>query len=75
MTAVKIDPNDRKGVGLVSGRKVILPFDFGDEVTVKSGIDGVVTGYCVRKGSVEIEVSWFANGDAKSAWFPEWRLG
>jgi hypothetical protein len=57
-------------------RCVILPFEFGEAVMVggSKGLAGVVTGYCLRAGYAEVEVAWFANGDAKSAWFPDWRV-
>jgi hypothetical protein len=57
-------------------RCIILPFELGQAVMVggQNGMVGVVTGYCVRKDNTDIEVSWFSNGDAKSAWFPDWRV-
>lgn len=40
-----------------------------------TSIVGIVTGICFRLvRAPTIEVSWFANGDAKTAWFEEWRL-
>jgi hypothetical protein len=57
-------------------RCLILPYEFGEAVVVggSQGLTGVVIGYCIRKGYTDIEVAWFSNGDAKSAWFPEWRV-
>jgi hypothetical protein len=58
-------------------RRIVLPYEFGETVVVggRGRLTGVVTGYCVRKEYVDIEVAWFSNGDAKSAWFPDWRVG
>jgi hypothetical protein len=58
-------------------RCIILPYDFGEHVVVggKEGLSGQVTGYCIKKGYLDIEVAWFSNGDAKTGWFPEWRVG
>ena len=52
------------------------PFDIGETVRVdgKTGIEGRVTGYALYAATCEIRVEWFANGDAKSAWFPDWRV-
>ena len=49
----------------------------GDHVNVDSdkSIIGVVTGFNFRRTQdPTVEVSWFHNGDAKTAWFEEWRL-
>jgi hypothetical protein len=56
-------------------RCLILPFEFGETVNVSPwGLAAIVTGYLIRKGYAEVEVAWFSNGDAKSAWFPDWRV-
>jgi len=40
-----------------------------------TSITGVVTGFQFRGARDPIiEVSWVHNGDAKAAWFEEWRL-
>jgi hypothetical protein len=55
---------------------VILPYEFGElvEVDGRKGLVGKVVGFCIYKGYAEVEVAWFSNGDAKSAWFHEWRV-
>jgi hypothetical protein len=54
----------------------LLPFKFGDRVVVdgQHGIEGVVTGFAIYPHTSEIRIEWFANGDAKSAWFAHWRV-
>ena len=54
-----------------------LPCKFGTRVVVdgKFGIEGIVTGWAAYPHATEIRVDWFANGDAKSAWFADWRVG
>ena len=54
----------------------MLPFRFGSRVVVddKMGIEGVVTGFAIYPHVAEVRVDWFANGDAKSSWFAEWRV-
>ena len=53
-----------------------MPHKFGARVVVdgKSGIEGVVTGWAAYPHATEVLVSWFANGDATSAWFADWRV-
>ena len=53
-----------------------VPFKFGTRVQVDAplGIEGVVTGFAVYPHMSEVRVDWFANGDAKSAWFADWRV-
>lgn len=50
-------------------------FAIGDRVLIdrESAIVFVVTGVLFRKNRCQIEVSWFSNGDAKDAYFDEWR--
>jgi len=41
----------------------------------EGSIEGIVTAFCFRETNcITIEVSWIHNGEAKSAWFEEWRL-
>jgi len=59
-------------------------FGFGDEVVIDgSDVHGVVTGVIFRPGAssemmadsyVQYEVSWFALGQAQTAWFDGFRL-
>ena len=34
----------------------------------------VVTAICFRRDNVECELSWFAEGNAKTSWIELWRL-
>lgn len=44
-------------------------------IDTDEAIIGTVTGIAFRvTRDPTIEVSWMHNGDAKSAWFEEWRL-
>jgi hypothetical protein len=54
----------------------VLPFRFGQRVTIDGddSVKGIVTGFCIYPHAMQIEVAWFANGDAKSAWFGVFRL-
>lgn len=55
---------------------VDLPFEFGAKVQIDGdgSIVGAVTGFCFYPNRLQIEVAWFANGDAKSAWFDIFRV-
>ena len=52
-------------------------FTFGDRVSIDG--DDTLRGLIIavifhRDRPAEYEVSWFASGDAKTAWIEEWRL-
>lgn len=52
------------------------PYPLGELVRVDGnvGIEGRVTGYALYASGCEIRIEWFANGDAKCVWFPDWRV-
>lgn len=52
-------------------------FDFGDQVKIDNGdIVGVIITISLQgdEQKCSYEVSWFHNGEMKSAWFYDWRL-
>lgn len=53
-----------------------LPFEFGAKVNIDGdkSIQGVVIGICLYPHGIQVEVSWFNNGECRSAWFADWRL-
>lgn len=57
---------------------IILPFEFNERVRVDwtkdTGIEGIVSRYVITKEGMQVEVSWFANGDHKQDWFERWRV-
>lgn len=55
---------------------VIIPYEFGAKVHLDGdqSIRGTVTGFAIYPHGLQIEVAWFANGDAKSAWFAAFRV-
>lgn len=56
---------------------IITKFDFGDRVKIDNGdIIATVIGVWLQgeQQKVTVEVSWFHNGEVKTAWLFEWRL-
>jgi hypothetical protein len=56
---------------------LISNWDFRDRVLIDgdASIVGVVTAFMFRAPNPSlVEVSWVHNGEAKAAWFEEWRL-
>lgn len=64
-------------LSLAPGAPVVeLPCPFGTKVHIDgdTSIKGTVTGIIFYPHGMQIEVAWFANGDAKSGWFGEARV-
>lgn len=59
-------------------RTFIAKFDIGDKVNIDGHFDliGVITEICVRttESDIAYEVSWWSNGDLKTAYFASARL-
>lgn len=56
---------------------VTMPYPLGGRVTVDGddSIKGTVTGFCVRDGGrLQVEVSYFHNGESKACWVEDYRL-
>lgn len=50
-------------------------FSFGDTVSIDKGaIKGRVIGFCFYPHDIQIQVSWWNNGDLVEKWIAEWRL-
>jgi hypothetical protein len=57
--------------------KITTQFEFGDRVTIDRGdITGIVTAIAVygTETGIQYEVSWWHQGEHKSAWFYAWRV-
>ena len=56
----------------------VLSFDTplpGDRVTIADGIEGIVTGVCVRDArSLTVEVTWWDGRSRTVAWFSPYEL-
>ena len=51
-----------------------LPFSFGDRVQIDGDIQARAVGFCFYPHGMQIQCSWFHNGDAKTDWFASWRV-
>lgn len=55
---------------------ITTKFELGDFVVMDGSTDirARVTQFSFGTHGVNVECSWFHNGEAKFAWFAEWRL-